>query len=292
MRHRFTIDWRDAWRSLRADAARHGDRRPLARARHRRQYGALLDPQQPDAQVAPGARPAAARACSAETTGPTRSGSRFARTNASSRDGAFAWAADAFDLSQGGPTDLVEGIWASGRMFDVLGVSTRRSAGRSPRPTMRAAADRTAPSRSSATASGSGDIGGAADVIGRSADDPARALHDRRHHAAGILRARRRPLVRRRHPDRGRATGPRRRELARRPIDLVAEHHGCGSSPGRAVEQATGAAARPPAADSAGDRCLDDWKPEDQAGYLEEPFTLHARARPVNRRSAAATNSR
>ena len=38
-------------------------------------------------------------------------------------DGAFAWCTDGFDLSQGGPTDVVEGIWASGRMFEVLGVS-------------------------------------------------------------------------------------------------------------------------------------------------------------------------
>ena len=39
-------------------------------------------------------------------------------------DGAFAWAPTGFDLSQGGATDVVEGIWASGRMFDVLGVSS------------------------------------------------------------------------------------------------------------------------------------------------------------------------
>ena len=38
--------------------------------------------------------------------------------------GAFAWAADSFDLSKGGTTDPVNGIWASGRMFEVLGVST------------------------------------------------------------------------------------------------------------------------------------------------------------------------
>ncbi|MEP6914185.1 MAG: ABC transporter permease [Acidobacteriota bacterium] len=37
-------------------------------------------------------------------------------------DGAFAWAAETFDLSSRGETDPVEGIWASGRLFEVLGV--------------------------------------------------------------------------------------------------------------------------------------------------------------------------
>jgi hypothetical protein len=36
--------------------------------------------------------------------------------------GAFAWLDDRFDLSQGGATEFVEGIWASGGFFDVLGV--------------------------------------------------------------------------------------------------------------------------------------------------------------------------
>ena len=37
-------------------------------------------------------------------------------------DGAFAWSNTRFDLSQGGETDYVPGIWASGRFFEVLGV--------------------------------------------------------------------------------------------------------------------------------------------------------------------------
>jgi predicted permease len=37
-------------------------------------------------------------------------------------DGAFAWTSTRFNLSQGGQTDFVPGIWASGRFFDVLGV--------------------------------------------------------------------------------------------------------------------------------------------------------------------------
>jgi predicted permease len=36
--------------------------------------------------------------------------------------GALAWADARFDLSQGGQTELVEGVWASGGFFDVLGV--------------------------------------------------------------------------------------------------------------------------------------------------------------------------
>jgi predicted permease len=37
-------------------------------------------------------------------------------------DGAFAWSGTRFNLAQGGPTELVDGMWASGGLFDVLGV--------------------------------------------------------------------------------------------------------------------------------------------------------------------------
>jgi predicted permease len=40
--------------------------------------------------------------------------------------GAFAWSLERFDLSQGGPTDLVQGAYASGRMFEVLGIEPHR----------------------------------------------------------------------------------------------------------------------------------------------------------------------
>ena len=36
---------------------------------------------------------------------------------------AFAWSTERFNLSPRGETDFVDGIWASGRMFDVLGVT-------------------------------------------------------------------------------------------------------------------------------------------------------------------------
>jgi putative ABC transport system permease protein len=36
-------------------------------------------------------------------------------------DGAMAWSTTRFNLAQGGQTEMVDGIWASGRFFDVLG---------------------------------------------------------------------------------------------------------------------------------------------------------------------------
>ena len=41
-------------------------------------------------------------------------------------DGAFAWSAERFNLSQTGEADPVDGVFASGRIFDVLGVSAVR----------------------------------------------------------------------------------------------------------------------------------------------------------------------
>ena len=37
-------------------------------------------------------------------------------------DGAAAWSDTRFDLSRGGATEFVEGLWTSGGFFDVLGV--------------------------------------------------------------------------------------------------------------------------------------------------------------------------
>jgi putative ABC transport system permease protein len=39
-------------------------------------------------------------------------------------DGAFAWGVQRFNLAPSGESDLVSGLWVSGRMFDVLGVQT------------------------------------------------------------------------------------------------------------------------------------------------------------------------
>ena len=37
-------------------------------------------------------------------------------------EGAIAWSSTRFNLAQGGPTEFVDGVWASGRYFEVLGV--------------------------------------------------------------------------------------------------------------------------------------------------------------------------
>jgi predicted permease len=41
-------------------------------------------------------------------------------------DGAFAWSPQTFDLSTSGQSDLVDGAYVSGRLFDVLGVAAAR----------------------------------------------------------------------------------------------------------------------------------------------------------------------
>ena len=56
-------------------------------------------------------------------------------------DGAFAWAAERFDLSRGGQSDLVDGAFVSGRFFEVLGVSPVRGRLLTPADDSTAAAD-------------------------------------------------------------------------------------------------------------------------------------------------------
>jgi predicted permease len=82
-------------------------------------------------------------------------------------DGALAWASTRFNLSLGGPTEYVDGVWTSGRYFDVLGVPA--ILGR----TWTADDDRRGGGRDGAAAVISfafwqRRFGGAADVIGRS----------------------------------------------------------------------------------------------------------------------------
>ena len=82
-------------------------------------------------------------------------------------DGALAWSSTRFDLAQGGQTEFVDGIWASGRFFDVLGVPA--ILGR----TFTEADDRRGGGPDGAVAVISYNFwqsrfGGAADVIGRS----------------------------------------------------------------------------------------------------------------------------
>ncbi len=58
------------------------------------------------------------------TTGPGEGAKRGGGVPADSIfDGMFAWSSfEQLDLSAGGPTEFVDALWASGRMFDVLGV--------------------------------------------------------------------------------------------------------------------------------------------------------------------------
>jgi putative ABC transport system permease protein len=81
-------------------------------------------------------------------------------------DGAFAWSDTRFNLASGGETEFVDGIWASGGLFDTLGV--RPILGR----TFTAADDRRGGGPDGPVAVISYDFwqrrfGGAADVVGR-----------------------------------------------------------------------------------------------------------------------------
>ncbi len=123
MRQRFTIDWRDAWRSLRAT--------PLVTAiavlslalgigANTALFSILnslilksLPVRDAEELVMVGR---------SEWTNPIWEQIRERERELGA--GAFAWSSDSFDLSQGGPTDLAAGLWASGRMFEVLGVPT------------------------------------------------------------------------------------------------------------------------------------------------------------------------
>ena len=83
-------------------------------------------------------------------------------------DGAFAWSNERFDLESGGTKDLVEGAYASGAVFEVLGVPAfvGRDLYRRRRPARRWTGR--AGSMRSATHCGSVEFGGAPDAIGRS----------------------------------------------------------------------------------------------------------------------------
>ena len=120
MRHSLTVEWRDAWRSLRATpvvtaiavlslALGIGANTALFSI-----LNSLI------LKSLPVHEPQQLAVIDGEWTNPIWEQVRAHESELSA--GAFAWSADSFDLSQGGPTDEVEGLWASGGMFEVLGV--------------------------------------------------------------------------------------------------------------------------------------------------------------------------
>ena len=161
-------------------------------------------------------------------------------------DGAFAWSGTRFNLAQGGPTELVDGMWASGGLFDVLGVPA--ILGR----TFTEADDRRGGGPDGPVAVISYRLLAAALRRRRGRDRPiadgrARAVHDRRRHAARVLRRGRRPDVRRRDSDRHRAAHPRQGVVARWALELVAERHDPAEGGSKPRSRQLGAPGRPAA---------------------------------------------
>ena len=152
-------------------AARHADgdrvRRGVARARHRRQHGALLDPQQPVAQAAAGARPAAARDARERRRGPIRSGKQIRAQRAELVDGAFAWSAVRFNLSRAAGRRMSSRASRRAAACSTCSACRPCSAGRSREPTTRGAAGRTAPVAVISYGFWQRRFGGAPDAIGR-----------------------------------------------------------------------------------------------------------------------------
>ena len=144
-------------------------------------------------------------------------------------DGLFAWSNQRFNLAAGGETQFVEGLWASGGMFDTLGVPAMLGRTFTPADDARGGG----PDGAVAVISYSfwqRRFGGAADAIGKRLDLERVAVHDHRRHRTGLLRPRRRPRLRRRGPDRRRTADPRQGIVARRAIDLVAHRHGAAQA--------------------------------------------------------------
>ena len=252
MRGMFTVDWRDAWRSLRA-APMVTAFAVVSLALGIGGVTALFSILNSLALKPLPVRDPAALAILADNswTNPIWEAVRD-RKQTFAAD-AFAWATVRFNLSPTAAADMVEGLYASGGMFDMLGVP--------------AVLGRTFTEADDARGGGpDGPVavisyamwqrryGGAPDVDRQDDLDRARAVHDHRRDAEGILRPRRRPLVRRRGAARDRAAGPPGGQRARRAAALVDEHHGAAEA--RADRRAgDGAAARDPAADPRRPRC-------------------------------------
>ncbi len=132
MRGALTVDWRDAWRALRAApivtlfavvslALGIGGVTALFTILN----SLVLKPlpvRDPDRLVLLGEGPASVKSPpSSSWTNPIWEAVRDRQ--ALFAESAFAWATDRFNLSSTSASDLVEGLWVSGRLFDVLGVA-------------------------------------------------------------------------------------------------------------------------------------------------------------------------
>ena len=177
-------------------------------------------------------------------------------------DGAFAWSSTRFNLAQGGQTELVDGMWASGGLFDVLGVPAML--GR----TFTEADDRRGGGPDGPVAVISYGFwqrrfGGAADAIGRSLTVERVPFTIVGVAPPRVLRRGRRPDVRRRDSDRHRAAHPRQGVVARSALELVAERHGPAEGRVRALE-AGNAALRGVQPQIREATMPQDWRPQDK----------------------------
>jgi hypothetical protein len=132
MRGMLTIDWRDAWRALRAApvvtlfavlslALGIGGVTALFTILNSLAFKPL-PVRDPDRLVLLGEAPSPGNPSGdASWTNPIWEAIRDRQQPFAER--AFAWATDRFNLSPTSTSDMVEGLWVSGSLFDALGVS-------------------------------------------------------------------------------------------------------------------------------------------------------------------------